>query len=589
MRRAIVASVRASCAVALFVLIIHSRADAVPVLANGQGVSCQTCHTTFPGLTAYGMMTMMSNFQILDWKKQHEALPVAIRLQIESYLANKDQPASTTVKTLSLFTAGFLGRNFTYYVEQPIVDTGQPGITEQAWLSWNRLLGGTNSLQVGKYHTPFPFMPAHGWTLSDYLLATQDNGQNTFEPNDSHWGVAFNGMSNEFMYNLAYLAGNGPIQKAFDYNRADGSRAVDLNISYGGMTKPYTIGLNAIHGIFPLRDTSGRYAADDPFTREGIYYSYQTSKVLFQTMYYVGWDSQPDLGLSGGPLKGFMLEAQRDIGWRDHLLLRYDVGTSDTLNRHYVASWAHHFLPNLKVTSELLMGPQRRPQVGFAVDMAGPYVSGQRFLWKPPATVSKVSAQVAPAQPLALSPTTASHDAGEPTPPQAAGDANKGAALVQNSGCMGCHGATFQGSVGPKLFGIEHTRSFAQMAESIRHPRAPMPDFGFSDAQIADVISYLSSLDGGGAGDAPTVSFDPASPSDQATITVRFPSGHPEQVTARASMQMGAGSHHFDVALHQTSDPHVWQGVVHFSMGGPWVIHILYGDKHADIPLNVGQ
>ena len=116
-----------------------------------------------------------------------------------------------------------------------------------------------------------------------------------------------------------------------------------------------------------------------------------------------------------------------------------------------------------------------------------------------------------------------------------------------------------------------------------------MPDFGFSDTQITDIIAYLSNLDGGGAGDAPVVSFDPASPSDHATITVRFPTSHPQQVTARASMQMGVGSHHVDVVLHQTSDPHVWQGVVHFTMGGPWVIHVLYGDKHADIPLSVGQ
>ena len=587
MRRAIVAVVRASCAVALFILITHSRAYAVPVLANGQGVSCQTCHTTFPGLTAYGMMVMMSNFQTLDLKKQHEALPLAIRLQIESFLSNKEQKGSTTLQTLSLFAAGFLGRNFTYYAEQPIVDTGQPGVTEQAWISWNGLLGGTNSLQVGKYHTPFPFMPAHGWTLSDYLLATQDNGQNTFEPNDSHWGVAFNGMSNEFMYNLAYLAGNGPVQQAFDYNRADSTRAVDFNISYGGMTKPYTIGLNAIRGMSPLRDGSGTYVADDAFTREGIYYSYQTSKILFQTMYYFGYDAQPDIGLSPGPIRGFMFEAQRDIGWRDHLLLRYDVGASDTLNRQYVASWAHHFMPNLKVTSELMMSPQHRPQVGFAVDWAGPFVQGQRYLWKPPATVSKVSAQAAPSS-VAVA-TTVSHDPNEPTPGPGAGDANTGAALVQNSGCMGCHGATFQGGVGPKLLGIEHTHSLAQITESIKHPHAPMPDFGFSDSQITDIISYLTNLDGGGTGDAPTVTFAPASPADQATITVRFPSGHPQQVTARATMQMGAGSHHVDVELHQTADPHVWQGVVHFSMGGPWVIHILYGDKHADIPLNVGS
>jgi len=536
------------------------------------------------------MMTMMSNFQILDWKKQHEALPIAARLQIESFLSNKDVKGQTFVKTLSLYTAGFLGHTFTYYVEQPVVDTGVPGTTEQAWVSWNGLLGGTNSLQLGKYHTPFPFMPAHGWTLSDYLLATQDNGQDTFEPNDSHWGLAFNGMSNEFMYNLAYLAGNGSVQRAFDYNRADASRAVDLNVSYGGMTVPYTIGVNAIRGVFPLKDAAGHYAADDPFTREGLYASYQTSAFLFQTMYYTGQDDHPDIGLSSGALHGFMFEAQRDIGWRDHVLARYDIGASNTLNRQYVLSYAHHFIPNLKVTSELMMSPQHRPQFGFALDMGGPFVAGQRYLWKPPLHVSRAPAQAARPPTTAALPETSPQPNGEPQVVAAAsGDANRGAALVQSSGCMGCHGASFQGGVGPKLFGIEHKVTTAHIADAIKNPKAPMPNFGFSDAQIADVVAYVSSLDGGTTGDTPTVSFDPANPVDHATITVRFHSIHPQQVTARASMDMGSMSHHVDVALHQTSDPHEWQGVVHFSMGGPWLIHIVYGDKHGDIPITVGQ
>ncbi len=588
MRRAIVAGVRTCGAMALFVLLGHGIADAVPPLANGQGVSCQTCHTTFPGMTTYGMMTMMSNFQNLDWKKQHQALPLALRLQIQAFLSNKDRSGSVTTKTLSLFTAGFLGRSFTYYAEQPIVDTGQPGVTEQLWLSWNGLFGGTNSLQVGKYHTPFPFMPAHGWTMSSYLLATQDNGQNTVEPNDSRWGVALNGMSNEFMYNLAYLAGNGSIQHAFDYNRADGARTLDFNISYGGMTKPYTIGVNAMRGVAPLRDGAARYVAADRFTRGGVYYSYQTSKMLFQTMYYRGWDEQPDIGAPPGALRGFMFEAQRDLGWRNHVLARFDVASSDTFNRQYVVSWAHHFAPNFKVTGEVMMGAQR-PQIGFALDWAGPFVAGQRFVWKPPVGVALEPLKQRQPSSTAVAVSTAAPVWPPVAVPPPLGDANNGAKLVQNNGCMGCHGARCEGGLGPQLYGIEHVLSFSQIFDFIRHPRPPMPNFGFSDGQINDIVAYLSNLDGGGGGGAPVVTFAPERPVEDATIRVRFASEHPQAVMARAIMQMGVGSHHVDVVLHQTADPHVWQGSMHFSMAGPWTIQIIYGDKHADIPLQVGQ
>jgi mono/diheme cytochrome c family protein len=592
MRRAIVASVRAGVAALVFLATMKS-ALAVPPLANGQGLSCQSCHTTFPGLTSYGMMVMMSNFQNLEMKKQHQALPLAMRVQITSLLSNKDHPASTTLQTLSVFAAGFLGRNFTYYMEQPVVDTGQPGKTEQAWLSWNGLFGGTNSLQLGKYHTPFPFMPAHGWTLSNYLLATQDSGQNTFEPNGSHWGLAFNGMSNEFMYNLAYLAGEDAVQHALDYNRAAGPRTLDANVSYGGMTKPWQVGLVGMRGVTPLVDGAQNYVADDVFSREGIYYSYQTSKGMIQTMYYHGFDARPDIGAPPQSLNGYMLELQRDIGWKNHLLVRYDVASSDTLNRQYVLSFAHHVLPNLKFTSELMMSPSNRPQIGFAFDWAGPFVQGERFLWDPPVGAMMVPARGVPRTTLPVAVAQeAPAPAASPVTSPAQPDANRGAALVQNNGCIGCHGAKLAGgTIGPNLVGIESKLSASQIFDFIKHPRAPMPDFGFSDSQINDIVAYLSTLDGGNAsaGTVPVVTLDPPVPADRATITVRFSGSAPGVVAARAVMHMGVGSHHVDVAMHATADPHVWQGQVSFSMGGPWILEITYDGKTMDVPVQVGQ
>jgi mono/diheme cytochrome c family protein len=590
MRQPIAACVRASCAASLLILATTAHARAIPVFANGQGVSCQSCHTTYPGMTTYGMMTMMGNFQNLDWRKQHQALPISLRLQIESFLSNGSYAGDTTVKTLSLLSGGFLGRNFTYYAEQPFVDTGSPGITEQLWIAWNGLFRGANSLQLGKYHTPFPFMPAHGWTIGNYLLATQDSGQNTFEPNDSHWGPSFNGMSNEFMYNVAYLAGNQSVQHAFDYSRADSPRTLDLNLSYGGMTKPYTIGLVGMRGTTPLRNDMSQYVTDDTFTREGLYYSYQNLRYFVQTMYYHGSDSRPNPGIGATPFNGFMLEVERDFGWRNHVLVRYDVAASDTLNRHYVASFAHQFLPNTKITAELIMVPGTGPQFGLAFDWAGPFQANSRYVWKAPLGAALVSdGRAARSLQVAAQPAP-SAGAGTPPPatsPAPSGDPNAGAKLVQSSGCVGCHGATFQGGLGPALYGIEHRLGSAQIAESIKQPRPPMPDLGFTDAQIGDIVAYLSNLDGGIASTAPVVTLDPATPTDRATLTVRFP-GTPQHVTAKPTMQMGRGSMHTDeVTLHPTSDPHVWQGQVQFSMSGPWTIELLYDGKLIEVPVNV--
>jgi mono/diheme cytochrome c family protein len=591
-QRCFVAGVRALCAAALIFLAASVRADAIPVFANGQGVSCQTCHTTFPGMTPYGMMTMMTNFQNLDWKKQQQAFPLAVRSQIVSFLGNGDHPQQTMVNTLSILGGGFIGKNFTWYGEQPFVDGGGIGTTEQLWVSWNGLLHGTNSLQIGKAHTWFPFMPAHGWTLSDYLLATQDNGQNSFEPNDSRWGATFNGMSNEFMYSLSYTTSVDPVQHAFDFNKADGNRALDFNLSYGGMTRPWTVGIVGIRGTAPLVDDDNNFVDTDLFSREGLYYSYQTSKWLLQTMYYHGYDNQPDIGAPGAPFNGAMVELQRDLNWRDHVLFRYDIANSDSLNRQYVFDYAHNFVPNLKGTVELGMSPGNHPSIGFALDWAGPWERGKRFLdnlQSEPVAGVATPAPIAHMTNLAAQPEeTPGASAG---PVQSIGDANNGARLVQANGCAGCHGAQLKGGLGPNLFGIEHRLSSDQIADFIVHPRAPMPDFGFTKAQVSDIVAYLSNLDGGAGSAAPVVTFDPATPTDEATISVRFPGTPPKDVSVLPIMQMGTGTMQTRQVhlLPSASDPNTFTGRIVFSMGGPWTVRVQYDGKSMDVPLNVGQ
>jgi mono/diheme cytochrome c family protein len=590
LKQVLFASARAACAIAFAFLAVSARAQAIPVFANGQGISCETCHTTFPGMTPYGMMTMMTNFQNLNWKKQQQAFPLAVRSQIVSYLGSGDHPQQTFVNTLSILGGGFFGKNLTWYTEQPIVDGGQPGITEQAWVSWNGLFHGTNSFQVGKAHTWFPFMPAHGWTLADYLLATQDNGQNSFEPNDARWGYTFNGMSNEFMYSLSYTTSVDPIQHAFDFNKMDGNRAVDFNLSYGGMTEPWTVGIVGIRGTAPLiDDASNAYVDSDLFSREGVYYSYQTPKWFLQTMYYHGYDNQPDIGAPGAPFNGAMFELQRSLSSRDFVLARYDLGDSDTLNRQYIVDYAHNFVPNLKATVEVGMSPQSHPSFGFALDYAGPWTQGTRFLAN--GKTESIAAASATPPPIAHMSPTATGTTTVAAQAMNAADANAGAKLVQANGCEGCHGANLMGgSVGPKLYGIEHQLSSDRIADFIVHPRAPMPNFGFTAQQVSDIVAYLSSLDGGAVGDKPVVTFDPATPTDVATITVRFPGTPPASVSVLPIMQMGSSTMQTrTVQLQQSaSDPHTFSGRVVFSMGGPWTVRVQYGGQTLDVPLNVG-
>ena len=173
-------------------------------------------------------------------------------------------------------------------------------------------------------------------------------------------------------------------------------------------------------------------------------------------------------------------------------------------------------------------------------------------------------------------------------PASASGDPSAGAKIVQANGCEGCHGANLKGSTAPALYGIEHRLSAGRIADAIANPKSPMPKFPLTAAQISDVVAYLSSLDGGGAGQQPVATLSPPKPKGQALLTVRFPGTPPSNVTAMPSMQMGASAmHDAKITLKPTSDPHVFAGRVSFSMGGPWTIDVQYDGKHLTLPVNV--
>jgi len=68
---------------------------------------------------------------------------------------------------------------------------------------------------------------------------------------------------------------------------------------------------------------------------------------------------------------------------------------------------------------------------------------------------------------------------------------------VHQHGCASCHGANLTGGFAPKLVGLEQHMTPEQIADKIKSPSPPMPDFGFSNAQVADLVAYIASLDGG--------------------------------------------------------------------------------------------
>src|ERR1700694_4779050 len=133
-------------------------------------------------MTNYGMMVMMSNFSMTPY---HPATPTGFTSLVfeQDYVSSPDDHpplARFHTDNLAFLSGGYFGPHFTYYLEQHVIDGGFVGGTDQMWIAYNEVFGGTGSLQFGKFHTPFPFMPAHRITMAPYATTSAAQGQNDF-------------------------------------------------------------------------------------------------------------------------------------------------------------------------------------------------------------------------------------------------------------------------------------------------------------------------------------------------------------------------------------------------------------------------
>ena len=460
-------------------------AQAIPMFAKRTGASCGLCHTVFPGMTNYGMMVMMSNFSMLPY---HGAQGTGLSSFVlaGSYLSNPDgdpTPPKFFLDNLGLLNGGYIGPHFTYYLEQHIVDGGFIGGTDQFWVAYNELFSGSGSLQVGKFHTPFPFMPAHRITISPYETTSFTVGGNDFNEDDSHWGVTLGRMQGTMMYSISALGDNNLIGPGAFQLFGNGNHGLDVNL----MTmsdNPFNFGVGLISGFAPPASAGAGF---DRFNRTALYAQYipaQNTLMKLQELGKLQIDSDPFVSVVATNYHGDFVEAQYDLAHGNWGVLRWDDQNGPSPVFGATLDFIHQLTLNSKITVEgraLNSGTR----FGLSLEWAGPWthrnVLAQPVLGTMPGMAGmdmSGSAQLS-ALDVALS----------------RGDAAAGQHLFQSHRCEACHGVGGSGGgIGPRLVGAAGSLRPGQFYDYIKHPRAPMPDFHLDDADIADLVAYVVSL-----------------------------------------------------------------------------------------------
>ena len=190
--------VLAAAACTAAVLFFPPKAQALPVFAHRYGFSCQQCHTIVPQLNGFGQSFAANGFRLNV--PSRGTLPVAVKVNLQ-YTSDKDTGQNLpkgVVDEIEVLSGGRLGNNASYFVEQYVIDGGKPGATRDAWVQFDKTLGGlggtenasTLRVRAGQFTLPLPVDPeSERPTQQHYAVFDQTVGRNAFDLFDPRIGA----------------------------------------------------------------------------------------------------------------------------------------------------------------------------------------------------------------------------------------------------------------------------------------------------------------------------------------------------------------------------------------------------------------
>ncbi len=146
-------------------------AAAIPAFARRYKVSCQACHNPFPQLTPFGSQFAANGYRMATGEEVRdtistgdellslmEEIPLAVRLDLyaQQYANGNAATDFQTPYGLKLISGGTLSKSISYFFYAYLVERGDPGGVEDAFLHFNDLGGASVDLVVGQFQISDP-------------------------------------------------------------------------------------------------------------------------------------------------------------------------------------------------------------------------------------------------------------------------------------------------------------------------------------------------------------------------------------------------------------------------------------------------
>jgi hypothetical protein len=320
---------------AAFLFINRAPALAMPTFGEAYGVSCSQCHTAVPGLNAYGRYVQRSQYAYLDASVLKKAVPLWI-----GYQANYDSQASApdTQKAVwgnvAVHAVGLVGDNWSYHVQQWIVNGNQAGGLDTAWVSYNNLFKHNGYLEVGKLEVPAPSPYSMWLEIAPFATPEVTVGEHTYQLDANRWGAKAGYLHGSLSLDAAYVGSDADLNGASDFVPGNG-KALQYRAAFMNPKNPVEVGVYGTSGAFPISDgLTDKYTAlagyiqrDPKHGLPGVFFAYQTTH-----------DSYPMSGAAGPANgRGYTLNVYQPI-FRDKVVIGFRREMTDdgmgTIN-HY--------------------------------------------------------------------------------------------------------------------------------------------------------------------------------------------------------------------------------------------------------------
>ena len=212
--------------VLIFIIFTFITSDilAIPAFARKYNMSCKTCHSPFPYLKAYGNDFAGNGFQLKDkdapryytdtgdeYLSLIRDLPLAIRL--EGYVTynegNAEQSDFTTPIIFKLLSGGAITKDVAYYVYY-IIESGEPGKIEDAWLMFNNLFSTELDFTIGQFQVSDAlFKRELRLTKDDYYIYKVKPGYSNVDLTYDRGIMLSYGLDTGTDFTLEVVNGNG--------------------------------------------------------------------------------------------------------------------------------------------------------------------------------------------------------------------------------------------------------------------------------------------------------------------------------------------------------------------------------------------